>query len=329
MSELKKYTFVDFFKKVDIFSLLDTQEINLIIGYLKPLDIARNEVLFKEGDEGSELYIVERGRMCITINLSDGQQKQLREFTPGDFFGEMSIFENAPRSATCYAQDQSRLFSLHKKDFYRLIQEAPSTAIKIMYRMSSATTQRLRNTSEFLSDMVLWGQKARKRAITDRLTGVYNRHFLDNSLEEFFKTAKRKNEPLSVVMVDLDYFRTINDHYGHHTGDRIILEVVNVFKKYLREKDIIARYGGDEFTVVMPDTCQKEAALLAEKICREVNSTEALHLDGPVKHISTSQGIASYPDNADNLTMLRQKADQALYKSKQDGRNRVTIADQH
>lgn len=316
----------DWLKDLDIFSLLTDIEIPLIQKYLTPIDIPAGKTLFREGDEGNELFIVKSGKVAITIGLSDGKQRELREFSRGDFFGEMSIFENAPRSATCIAKERSSLYSLHEKNFFEIMGSSPLTAIRIMYRMSNITTERLHHTSTFLSDLVRWGEKARKRAITDELTGVYNRHFLEHSLEELFVSSRKGKKPLSLIMVDLDRFREINERYGHKTGDRIILAVVEIFKKNLRKSDFIARYGGDEFCVVMPHTGLEEAEETAWKICREVEGLCVLKdSGGSNEKVTTSQGIASYPESAQDLKALRQKADQALYRSKEGGRNRVSI----
>jgi len=317
----------DFLKQVDIFFLLSSKEMSLISERLKLIHVKNGETLFREGDEGNELFVVHSGRVAISIALPDSTQRVLREFSAGEFFGEMSIFENEPRSATCTAREASTLYALHERDFFELIEASPTTAIKIMYQMSQITTQRLRNTSEFLSDLVRWGETARKRAITDELTGVYNRHFLEKSIENLFASSKKRKRPLSLIMVDLDHFRKINEYYGLETGDRIILAVVEAFKKHLRRRDIIARYGGDEFTVVLPQTGMKEAEELAWKICREVRKLTILkELGGPVDMITTSQGIASYPENTEDIKGLREKADQALYRSKENGRNQVSTA---
>jgi two-component system cell cycle response regulator len=175
--------------------------------------------------------------------------------------------------------------------------------------------------------MVRWGDEASRRAITDELTGAYNRRFLDNSLDDYFETAKKSKKPLSLIMADLDYFRQINEAYGHDMGDKTILEVVNVFKKTLRDTDILARYGGDEFTVLLPDTALEKACNIAEEIRKEVEKLDFLsNMTGPVTRLSTSQGIASFPETADTLKDLKKKADDALYQAKERGRNRVYCA---
>ena len=319
---------VEFLKHVELFSLLNDGEIESIIDFFRIIQVDELEALFRQGDEGHELYIVRSGRIRVSITLHDGREKDITEFLPGDFFGEMSIFENAPRSATCYASEPSSLYALRDRDFYRLMGDSPSLATKIMFRMSNITTRRLRSTGEFLSDMVVWGKKARRRAITDELTGVYNRHFLDDALENQMHRAREGESPLSVVMVDLDHFRSINDEYGHEVGDEILLQTVQVFKKHLREGDILARYGGDEFTIIMPQTGSEKAGSIAQVVREEMEQIETLqHLGGSLGRVTTSQGVAAFPSHATDLEALMKKADEALYRAKERGRNRVVCAD--
>ncbi len=316
-----------FLNKINIFSDLDNEEINNISRYMKSVDIKKDNILFYEGDEGSELFIVEKGLVSSSIKTPDNQQKEIARFTPGNFFGEMAIFENAPRSATCKTLEASRLYKMHEEDFRNIIDVYPSTAIKIMYKMLNITSQRLRNTGEFLSDMVRWGNEASKRAITDEFTGVYNRRFLDNALKDYFQSSINLGKHLSIAMMDLDRFREINELYGHETGNRLILEVVSVFKSMFREKDAIARYGGDEFTVILPETDLDEAGKIAERICQRIAQIEMLNeMRGPVTKISLSVGISSFPENTEDLKILKELADKALYKAKDEGRARVVLS---
>jgi diguanylate cyclase (GGDEF)-like protein len=317
-----------FLKEVGLFSLLTEEEVQSLMEFLRLIEIGEGEMLFREGDAGHELYIVKSGRIRVAISLPDGREKDITEFMPGDFFGEMSIFENAPRSASCYASADSTLYSLRGSDFFRLMRDWPSVAIRIMYRMSNITTRRLRSTGEFLSDMVLWGERARKRAITDELTGVYNRHFLEEALENQFRRAGESGSPLSVVMVDLDHFRSINEEYGHEVGDEILVSAVRVFRSHLREGDIAARYGGDEFVFLMPHTSLDQARRIAQRICRELRSLQISRQDfgeGSVR-VTTSQGVASYPDHGHDVSAVMKRADSALYRAKELGRNRVICA---
>jgi len=319
-----------FLGHVDIFSLLSPSERRVLLDTMNFVEFEKGHVIFKEGDRGDTLYIVQSGTVSISLRLANGQERELVEFSAGDFFGEMSIFENAPRSASCTTKEDSTLFTLSGDTFFQFVESHPFIAIKIMYRMLNSTSQRLRNTDEFLSDMVQWGEKARKRAVTDELTGVYNRRFLDEALEEYFISSKAEMQSLSLVMVDLDNFRDINESFSTEVGDAVIISVVEVFRKKLRAQDVIARYGGDEFTILLPDTGSREARRLAEDICVCIERLDVLEeLKGPITRVTTSQGIATYPEHAETLKSLREKADQALYRAKHEGRNRVVIADSY
>ncbi len=305
--------------------MLDPGELTAVSRIMEEEHVPAGKKLFSQGDAGNELFIVLKGCIGSSISLEDGSQREIAEFHAGNFFGEMSIFESAPRSATCYAKENSRVLKLPEKSFFSFIQENSETAIKIMYRMLNITTQRLENTGEFLSEMVTWGEDARKRAVTDELTGVYNRRFLEDVIVDHFRSAQRDGTSLSLVMVDLDRFREINEGFGNEMGDRVILEAVRVFKERLRETDVIARYGGDEFTVLLPRTSLDEATTMAWGICREIASLTLLQ-GGPIQQITTSQGVAGYPECASDLKELRAAADEALYRAKEAGKNCVVSA---
>ncbi len=315
---------IEFLKTVKAFSSLHLAELKAISRHIEPLNIAGGEVLCREGDEGHEMFIIESGKAAVTIKMQDDTEKQITEFSAGDFFGEMAIFENEKRSATCTALEESRILKLDKKDFIRLMEEHPVAAIKIMREMLDITSHRLANTSRFVSDMVRWGEEASRRAITDELTGLYNRRYLDSALEEQFKKTVKTGKPLSLVMVDLDFFREVNEQYSHEIGDEYIVEVSRVFKENFRETDIVSRYGGDEFTIIMPGTDLKKAAEVTEIIRKGVEKIDFLKkYKGPDISLSTSQGIAAYPENCKSLDKLKELADKALYRAKESGRNRV------
>jgi len=317
----------EFLKSVRIFRDLSEEELRSILGVLHPRDMREGETLFRQGDPGGELFIVESGSIGISVTLADGNSLEIASFSSGDFLGEMSIFEKEPRSATCYAKNHCRLLSLKDREFFDLFGSNPAGAAKIMRRMLSVTRRRMEDAGGFLSDMVQWGEEARKRAITDPLTGLYNRRFLEEALEEYFMKARDNSGVLSLVMLDLDHFRTINERYSEKVGDTVILAAAEVFGKQLRPSDVAARYGGDEFTFLLPGTDAETARSLMEKIRRDVAELPLLEeLDGPVRRVTTSQGIACFPDHASSPQSLREAADAALYRAKELGRNRVIVA---
>jgi len=165
-------------------------------------------------------------------------------------------------------------------------------------------------------------EATKQMAITDELTRLYNlRHFL-NRLDEEIRRAKRYARPLSMVMIDIDYFKKYNDTFGHQKGNKLLKKVALIFEKESRLGDIVARYGGEEFCIIMPETASVKAANFAERIRKKVEETLCKEQFGC---ITISVGAASYPHDADNAAALLERADEALYQAKKDGRNRVRV----
>jgi diguanylate cyclase (GGDEF)-like protein len=325
----------DFLKDIRIFCDLTDEEVQGLRNLLYPRTLNRGEILFKQGDPGGELFVVESGTVSIAVTLNNGKSLEIAEFKKGDFFGEMSIFEQEPRSATCKAKGRSRLLGMKDKEFLQLVASNPASAGKVMSHMLSVTRSRLEDTDGFLSDMVQWGEEARRRAITDPLTSLYNRRYLEEALEEYFMKAKDRSKPLSVAMLDLDHFRKINETYSEKVGDQVILAAAGIFKRHLRPSDVAARYGGDEFTFILPDTDQQGAHSILESIRKSIEDSELLSeaiLKLGIKPkktklpgVTTSQGLACFPDHAADPKILREAADSALYRAKELGRNRVVV----
>jgi diguanylate cyclase (GGDEF)-like protein len=309
---------------VEIFSDMNADELRMISERLHRYHLEKDQVLFHEGDAGQELYIVESGRLGVSVRAEDGSDLDIAEFGAGDFFGEMSVFEQEARSATCYTKSTSTLLSLHESDILTLIDSFPGSAMKILMRMLTITRNRLDNTGSFLSDMVQWGEAARKRSITDELTGFYNRRYLDESLPSVVKEATDRQEKMAICMLDLDHFRVINEELSHAIGDQAIKEAVGVLRNVLLPSDIAVRYGGDEFVLIMPNTSRPEAEKRAWDVCSGVAALDLLSTHPcSIERITTSIGLACLPDHGSSANDLAEAADRALYEAKESGRNRV------
>jgi diguanylate cyclase (GGDEF)-like protein len=166
--------------------------------------------------------------------------------------------------------------------------------------------------------------------ITDPLTKVYNRRYLDRRLTEEVARSERYSLDLSVLMLDIDHFKQVNDTYGHQAGDVTLSTLSSLFKDDLRELDVVARYGGEEFLVICTNTAIDGAALVAERLRKLVESLQIEIPDGSggsqTIQISISIGVASFSASVDSKSKLIQAADQALYRAKEEGRNRVIVA---
>lgn len=322
----KTKTPVEVLQSIDILSPLSTEDLNRLYGLMNTEHYPEGQTLFQEGDSGETMYIVLAGCIAITVKTQDGEILELAQIPEGSFFGEMSIFDSAKRSATCVPKSETIVLTLKAEDFYRFIESSPLAGFRVMQGMLRTTARRLNATGAFLSDMVTWGEKARARAITDEFTGLYNRRFLEQGAGDRLNEAKSKGKELSYVMLDLDHFGTLNDEYGQDAGDRVILAAADVFRSVFHEDGVLIRYGGDEFTFLLSGTSAEHAQGLCEKIIRGLEEIEiSEQLSGSVKRVSASIGIAAYPRDGDTLAVLMEKADRALYLAKEAGRGRAVV----
>ena len=166
----------------------------------------------------------------------------------------------------------------------------------------------------------------RRQVVTDHLTGLYNRRYFMNRAGEEIERSLRHQEPLSVLMLDIDNFKQFNDTYGHATGDRVLQTVARAMKDALRRPDICSRHGGEEFAVLLPNTPGDNAYFVAERVRRTLSGTRYTGLGLPPEvNITLSVGVATCPRDATGLDELMELADKALYQAKADGRDMVVM----
>lgn len=188
--------------------------------------------------------------------------------------------------------------------------------------------QRVMQRKKLESDIRASFEEMEKLAIKDGLTGLFNHRHLVEALESEYKKAKRHSQPLSCIMIDLDYFKAVNDNFGHQFGDFVLVEAAQILKRLVRDTDFVARYGGEEFFIVLPNTDAQGAYILAERI-REVFEINQFAHNKNTETVTISAGISStFDQNVINVTELIANADKALYCAKRRGRNNVCYFDE-
>ena len=169
-------------------------------------------------------------------------------------------------------------------------------------------------------------KRAEALSVTDDLTHLYNSRYLNLVLRRETKRASRNGRPLSLLFIDLDGFKSVNDTYGHLFGSRALVEAAGVIRGSARETDVVARFGGDEFALVLPDTGGEGAFAVGERIRDRIAEYKFLAGDGLDIHLTASIGVATLPDVAASAEELVQAADKAMYQVKDSGKNGIQAA---
>ncbi len=167
----------------------------------------------------------------------------------------------------------------------------------------------------------------RQQSIRDALTGLYNRRYMEETLERELSRAKREKVPVGIMMFDIDHFKRFNDLEGHDAGDALLRELGALLNRSIRGSDIVCRYGGEEFLVVLPGASKEQARQRAEEIRSSVKELLVYHLGKPLAKCTISIGVAEYPSDDSSIEHLLKAADNALYRAKHEGRDRVVLAE--
>jgi two-component system, cell cycle response regulator len=198
-----------------------------------------------------------------------------------------------------------------------------------------ARVERCSETKRRIDALTAQASELQKLSTTDGLTQVHNHRYFQERLRDEFRRAQRYGDPLSLILVDLDHFKAVNDRHGHLAGDVVLREVAAALRHSVRDTDLLARYGGEEFAVLLPRTSVGGSLTVAERICRDVAALAVPLPPGAgggtdgVLRVSASVGVSALPQRSlTSAELLFRAADEALYRAKREGRNRVCLAPQ-
>lgn len=304
------------FRNVDLLS----PALHDLLGSCIYRKLATDEIVLSTREENHYLYIVLKGRLVIQLTQHDDVPFATVE--PGECVGEMSIIDSRIPYEKISASEETMVLVIEREILWRMISVSHEISRNLLYIMS----ERVRYSNLVIADSLEMQRKYQRYAMTDALTGLHNRGWLDDAFDREVKRSERDQLPLSLIMIDVDNFKEYNDVYGHLAGDHVLATIAKSIRSPLRPNDLVARFGGEEFAVMLPETNVINAKFIAERLRENVGNTELGMIDGKqLPKVTISLGISTRsPD--DTLDMLIAAADVAMYHAKQKGRNRVEVS---
>jgi diguanylate cyclase (GGDEF)-like protein len=275
--------------------------------------VRSGDYLWREGDTGEYAVLILSGVFEVLNGDDEGDFILLRTLGPGSFAGEMSVLDGSPRSASLRARSDGMVLRFRDVDFRQLIRMKPL----LLERLFWEQVQRVRTLTQQI------GQKHRK-SITDSLTRLYNYGFFRDRLEMEIDRARATGDTVGIILFDIDHFKRFNDHWGHESGNQVLIAVADIFREMAKRGDVVARYGGEEFVALLYGSTRQEAIAFAEALRERIEGAVVQSSSGEeMPFVTMSGGIALFPTDADDAQSLIEVADQNLYLAKEDGRNRV------
>ena len=274
--------------------------------------IEPGEVLLAPDSDNRYIYIVLSGYLSVRLSAVDGPE--LTTVRQGECAGELSLLDNEQPTAYVIAAVAAHLLILSDNVVWSLIEASHGVARNMLYILC----HRMRHSTNAIIN-------SDRNARIDSLTGLPNRRSLDEILPRQQQRCAEGRQPLCLIMADIDNFKQLNDCYGHLAGDRTLRAVADILRENIRPSDTVARFGGEEFAIVLPDTQLETALLIAERIRNAVSTATPDQIEQktqPSIIVNISLGVAQMRAG-EPLDTLVNDADAALYRAKREGRNRV------
>lgn len=313
-------------RNTTLFSQLNEEELKIIADYSEFTDFKDEDVIFEEGTTGETLFIVKSGEVRIVKRQESGKVRDIARFIPGELFGELDLFEESPRTATAIAETDATLlvFPAGDQDFEEILDDYPSIFANLLHILLATIAGRIRSTNKLLSEKTQWVDGLRKQMLYDKLTGLYNRTFLK---EDFPLQLPKYGKKTTVLVLKPDNFKHINDTYGHSAGDKVLQLMAETVKNGIRNSDIVIRYRGDEFVVILPDTGTDRGIKLAEILNDKLYNIDIKpFIQGSDFKTSWSIGVATYPVHGDDHEEIIKVTFDTMLEKRESGGNGVLCA---
>jgi diguanylate cyclase (GGDEF)-like protein len=303
---------------LDLFRGVRPEDVQDLLQKCDRHDIETGDLLLSPGSRNEYVYVVLSGSLNVHVGSPDAPILVTMEV--GSCAGEMSIIEDRDPSAYVVAAEPTHLLVIHQTILWDMVDASHEFSKNLLVVLS----ERVRSHNHFIAASFGDLQKFERNATTDALTGLSNRHAMEETFPREVARCLQNEQPVSLIMIDVDRFKSFNDKFGHVAGDRALSAVAQVLQKQFRPRDHLVRFGGDEFAVLLPGIAEAEALTVAERVRDAVSGTTSGSTDSLIQiPVQISMGVAQLTDNGSFEELLR-AADEALYRAKGAGRNAVS-----
>ena len=281
-------------------------------------DLGKGELLLSPSEKNEYVYIILSGALDVHVGSPDAPV--LVSMEVGACVGEMSIIEDRDPSAYVIGAEDTHLLLIHQSVLWEMVNASHEFAKNLLIMLS----ERVRSHNHVIADSYGELRKFERHARTDALTGLSNRHTMEDSFEREIARCENDGDPVSLIMIDIDNFKVFNDQFGHVAGDRALSAVASILRHQFRPRDLLVRFGGDEFAILLPEVDESSAVAIADRVRLAVSGDTGDSDDSLIQiPVKISMGVAEHT-HGNTLPSLLRAADAALYRAKHAGRNVVS-----
>lgn len=296
------------------------QALSWIAPKCQVVHVPANTLLLDPEQPEDKAFLILQGQ--VQVRVGNPSWQVIATLGTGQCVGEMSVIEDEPPSANVVTETACELIAIEGAALRTLLKNSNVVALNLLQMMA----RRLRRDNVVLSQSMEQQAVSERHARVDSLTGLYNRRWLDETLAAMIDHHSARGGQLSLLMLDLDRFKRFNDTHGHLAGDHALVTVANLLKQHIRVGDQAARFGGEEFLILLPETGQEVAHQIATRLrlaIREAGIRD--HLGQALPNITISIGLAEWRAG-ESARALVARADAALYRAKREGRDRIALS---